>query len=112
LRSRTRTSTNGSRRFAAFAKLQLIDLDAAIGTGSNDTLVRYVCADAPCRVGGGIRTIERAREVLGAGATHVIVGSSLFREGKPDLVFAAALADAVGRTASSARSTRRAAGLR
>jgi phosphoribosylformimino-5-aminoimidazole carboxamide ribonucleotide (ProFAR) isomerase len=69
------------QRFAAFAKLQLIDLDAAIGTGSNDTLVRYVCAARPCRVGGGIRTIERAREVLDAGATHVIVGSSLFREG-------------------------------
>jgi phosphoribosylformimino-5-aminoimidazole carboxamide ribotide isomerase len=84
------------QRFAAFAKLQLIDLDAAIGTGSNDTLVRYVCATRPCRVGGGIRTIERAREVLDAGATHVIVGSSLFREGEPDLTFAAALADAVG----------------
>src|SRR5262245_20920269 len=84
------------RRFALFPKLQLIDLDAAIGTGSNDALVSHVCAVRPCRVGGGIRTIERAREVLGAGATHVIVGSSLFLDGKPDLAFAAALADVVG----------------
>ena len=84
------------RRFASFPKLQLIDLDAAIGTGSNDALVRYVCAARPCRVGGGIRTIDRAREVLSAGATHVIAGSSLFREGKPDLQFASALAKAVG----------------
>jgi phosphoribosylformimino-5-aminoimidazole carboxamide ribotide isomerase len=84
------------RRFAAFPKLQLIDLDAAIGTGRNDTLVRYVCASRPCRVGGGIRTIDRARDLLNAGATHVIVGSSLFRDGKPDLDFAAALSDAVG----------------
>jgi phosphoribosylformimino-5-aminoimidazole carboxamide ribotide isomerase len=84
------------RRFASFPKLQLIDLDAAIGTGSNAALVSHVCAVRPCRVGGGIRTIERAREVLGAGATHVIVGSSLFRDGKPDLTFAAALANAVG----------------
>ena len=40
---------------------------------------------APCRVGGGIRTIERARTVLGYGATHVIVGSSLFRDGQVDV---------------------------
>jgi phosphoribosylformimino-5-aminoimidazole carboxamide ribotide isomerase len=84
------------RRFAAFPTLHLIDLDAAIGTGSNDALVRYVCAARPCRVGGGIRTIARAREVLDEGATHVIVGSSLFKRGTPDLAFAAALADAVG----------------
>jgi phosphoribosylformimino-5-aminoimidazole carboxamide ribotide isomerase len=82
-------------RFAGFPKLQLIDLDAAIGTGSNDALVRRVCGARPCRVGGGIRTIERAREVLDAGATHVIVGSSFFRDGQPDLTFARALADAV-----------------
>jgi phosphoribosylformimino-5-aminoimidazole carboxamide ribotide isomerase len=84
------------RRFESFPKLQLIDLDAAIGTGSNDALVRYVCAVRPCRVGGGIRTLDRARDVLSSGATHVIVGSSLFREGKPDLQFASSLAEAVG----------------
>jgi phosphoribosylformimino-5-aminoimidazole carboxamide ribotide isomerase len=83
-------------RFARFPTLQLIDLDAAIGTGSNDALVRHACAARRCRVGGGIRTIDRAREVLAAGATHVIVGSSLFRDGMPDLAFAAALAASVG----------------
>src|SRR5262245_49617405 len=66
------------RRFARFPKLQLIDLDAAIGTGNNDGLVEYVCGQRLCRVGGGIRTVERARAVLAQGATHVIVGSSLF----------------------------------
>src|SRR5262249_842207 len=84
------------RRFASFPTLQLIDLDAAIGTGSNDALVRYVCAARACRVGGGIRTIDRAREVLASGAAHVIVGSSLFRDGAPDLEFAAALSRDVG----------------
>lgn len=85
------------RRFAAFPTLQLIDLDAAIGTGANDALVRYVCSRRACRVGGGIRSIERAQQVLRDGATHVIVGSSLFADGRPDLAFAARLADAVGR---------------
>ena len=84
------------RRFASFPKLQLIDLDAAIGTGSNDALVRYVCAARPCRVGGGIRTLGRALDVLAAGATHVIVGSSLFRDGQPDLEFADMLARELG----------------
>src|SRR5580765_436404 len=83
------------RRFASFPKLQLIDLDAAIGTGSNDTLVRHVCAARPCRVGGGIRTLGRALDVLAAGATHVI-GSSLFRDGQPDLEFADVLARELG----------------
>ena len=84
------------RRFAGFPKLQLIDLDAAIGTGSNDTLVQYVCAQRPCRVGGGIRSVERAQAVLAQGATHVIVGSSLFAGGRPDVEFASRLAGAVG----------------
>ena len=84
-------------RFARFPSLQLIDLDAAIGTGRNDTLVAQICAARPCRVGGGIRSIERAREVVDGGATHVIVGSALFREGRPDIDFARRLCDAVGR---------------
>jgi phosphoribosylformimino-5-aminoimidazole carboxamide ribonucleotide (ProFAR) isomerase len=83
-------------RFAQFPELQLIDLDAAMGSGNNDTLVAKACAARACRVGGGIRTIERAREVLAQGATHVIIGSSLFREGLPDLAFAQGLAEAVG----------------
>jgi phosphoribosylformimino-5-aminoimidazole carboxamide ribotide isomerase len=82
--------------FARFPKLQLIDLDAAIGTGTNDALVRHACGRRPCRVGGGIRSLERAQAVLGAGATHVIVGSALFAGGSVDETFATALAEAVG----------------
>lgn len=84
------------QRFERFPAVQLIDLDAAIGTGHNDALVAQVCAARPCRVGGGIRSIERARTVLAGGATHVIVGSALFRDGGPDLAFARDLAAAVG----------------
>lgn len=85
------------RKFQGFPRVQLIDLDAALGVGANDALVRHVAGRLPCRVGGGIRTVDRARAVLGYGATAVIVGSSLFRDGRPDLAFAAALAAAVGR---------------
>lgn len=83
-------------KFAPFPRVQLIDLDAAMGSGTNDPLVRDIAPRLPCRVGGGIRSIARARDVLGYGATAVIVGSSLFSGGRPDLLFARQLADAVG----------------
>lgn len=83
-------------RFARFPKVQVIDLDAAMGTGDNLAIVRRIAGSLTCRVGGGIRTIERARDLLAAGAQAVIAGSSLFRNGAPDLAFAKALADAVG----------------
>jgi phosphoribosylformimino-5-aminoimidazole carboxamide ribotide isomerase len=84
------------RRFAGFSKVQLIDLDAAMGRGDNLALVREIAGSLPCRVGGGIRSVERARHILDAGAHYVIAGSALFREGKPDVAFARQLADAVG----------------
>ena len=92
-------------RFATFPAVQLIDLDAAMGIGTNDALVRQIAARLPCRVGGGIRSVGRAEDVLAAGAKAVIVGSAFFDvrrsadEGgviKHD--FARALADAVGVT--------------
>jgi phosphoribosylformimino-5-aminoimidazole carboxamide ribotide isomerase len=84
------------RRFARFPKVQVIDLDAAIGAGDNLGLVRQIAAALSCRVGGGIRTIARAQDVLAAGAQQIIAGSALFKDGRPDLLFAKSLADAVG----------------
>lgn len=84
------------RRFASFSKVQLIDLDAAKGEGSNEALVARICGALPCRVGGGIRCVERGRAVLDLGATHVIVGSAFFRDDTVDVDFARRLATAVG----------------
>ena len=75
----------------------MIDLDAAMGSGDNLALVRQIAGALSCRVGGGIRTVERARDVLAAGAQQIIAGSSLFKDGAPDLAFAQTLSDAVGR---------------
>ena len=85
------------RRFRNFPMVQLIDLDAAMATGNNDDLVRRVSAKLACRVGGGIRSVERAKQVIDAGAKQVILSSALFKEGRPDLSFAAKVCDAVGR---------------
>jgi phosphoribosylformimino-5-aminoimidazole carboxamide ribotide isomerase len=84
------------QRFSAFPRVQLIDLDAARGRGDNAAIVAGICRRLPCRVGGGIRSIARARDVLGAGAHAVIASSALFKEGAVDLDFARQLAEAIG----------------
>jgi phosphoribosylformimino-5-aminoimidazole carboxamide ribotide isomerase len=83
-------------RFQPFPRVQVIDLDAAMGTGDNLSIVRRIAPRLTCRVGGGIRTVSRAQDILAAGAQQVIAGSSLFKNGRPDLDFARTLADAVG----------------
>jgi phosphoribosylformimino-5-aminoimidazole carboxamide ribotide isomerase len=83
-------------RFSKFPLVQLIDLDAAIGTGNNVALVKEFTRQLPCQVGGGIRTVEAAQTALAAGARRVILGSSLFADDKLDLRFAEAMAEAVG----------------
>src|SRR2546428_5290557 len=64
------------RKFAAFPEIQVIDLDAALGRGSNDTLVRMLASRAATRVGGGVRTVERALALVEQGARKVIVGTA------------------------------------
>lgn len=99
------------RRFSGYLKVQLIDLDAAKGEGENHDLVSQICARLPCRVGGGIRTVDRAREVLALGATRVIIGSALFRDGRVDDEFARTLSDAIGRDRVIAAVDSRAGGV-
>lgn len=84
-------------KFSRYPMVQLIDLDAAMRQGDNAALVEQIAQRLPVQVGGGIRSVERAQQVLAAGAQRVIVGSSLFTaEGTVDTNFAAELAHAVG----------------
>lgn len=83
-------------KFSSFPQVQLIDLDAAKSAGDNTALVASVCAQLPCRVGGGIRSIDRARALLEAGARRVIVGSAVFKDGRPNVVLAERLEREVG----------------
>ena len=76
------------RKFAKYPWLHVIDLDAAMGKGSNDELLQELCERArkdfrmKVRVGGGIRTVDRAEEISACGASQIIIGSAAFREGK------------------------------
>ncbi|HWT87469.1 MAG TPA: HisA/HisF-related TIM barrel protein [Candidatus Angelobacter sp.] len=81
------------KKFNEYPWLHVIDLDAAMGKGQNDGLVRELCQSArkefgmKVRVGGGIRTVARAEEIAGWGANQIIVGSAAFRQGKIDTEF-------------------------
>jgi phosphoribosylformimino-5-aminoimidazole carboxamide ribotide isomerase len=65
-------------RFSAFPQIQVIDLDAAIGSGENDDLVELLVSRATCRIGGGVRSAERARKLVEQGAHRAIVGTAAF----------------------------------
>ena len=84
-------------KFAAFPEIQVIDLDAAMGRGANDELVRMLASRAVIRAGGGVRTVERAQTLLRQGAFRVIVGTSVFGAEGPNHAFLEALVNGVGR---------------
>ena len=54
----------------------MVDLDAALGRGSNRSILETLVGMAPCRVGGGIRDAEAARRWLDAGAARVVLGTA------------------------------------
>jgi phosphoribosylformimino-5-aminoimidazole carboxamide ribotide isomerase len=64
--------------FHQFAQIQVIDLDAAIGTGSNEAIVADLAKRARIRVGGGVRSVEKARDLFDLGVEKIIVGTSAF----------------------------------
>jgi phosphoribosylformimino-5-aminoimidazole carboxamide ribotide isomerase len=66
------------KRFAGFDTIQVIDLDAAIGSGENSALVEELAAKAKCRIGGGVRSAERFSKLVSQGADRVIVGTAAF----------------------------------
>jgi phosphoribosylformimino-5-aminoimidazole carboxamide ribotide isomerase len=84
-------------KFSRFPLVQLIDLDAAMRQGDNAALVAQIAKRLPVQAGGGIHSVERAEQVLAAGAKRVIIGSALFtEEGKVNTDFVAHLAASVG----------------
>jgi len=85
------------RRFAAFPQIQVIDLDAAMGKGANDGLVEMLASKAVTRVGGGVRTVERAQTLIAQGAFRVIVGTAAFGPTGPNFKFLEDLVSAIGR---------------
>ena len=73
-------------RFAGFPEIQIIDLDAAMGVGDNGAIIEMLTSRAKCRVGGGVRTPQRARQLVDLGAHRVIVGTAAFTPVFDDIV--------------------------
>jgi phosphoribosylformimino-5-aminoimidazole carboxamide ribotide isomerase len=81
------------KKFSRHSWLHVIDLDAAMRKGDNRKLVHELCVRAKreygmkVRVGGGIRTARRARQLTRLGAAQIIIGSAAFKNGQPNLPF-------------------------
>lgn len=84
-------------RFSGFPEIQVIDLDAAIGKGSNDAIVEFLASRAATRIGGGVRTAERAVKLVEQGARKVIVGTSAFTADGVNEPFLGSVAAVIGK---------------
>jgi phosphoribosylformimino-5-aminoimidazole carboxamide ribotide isomerase len=73
-------------RFSNFPEIQIIDLDAAMGVGENFKIIEMLASKATCRVGGGVRSAQRARQLIDLGAHRVIVGTAAFTPVFDDIV--------------------------
>lgn len=65
-------------KFRRFGQINVIDLDAAMGKGSNLEKIEYITPKIPSRVGGGIRSVSKALDMLSLGAEKIIVSSAVF----------------------------------
>ena len=69
-----------AEEFNRYGETAVIDLDAAMGKGSNREMIKPLLHKAECRAGGGVRTPEQARELVSLGARKIIIGSAAFRD--------------------------------
>lgn len=86
-----------AKSFDRFGEIAVIDLDAALGNGENRETIKQICRVAQCRVGGGIRTVEQAREMVSLGARKIFIGSKAFENNAVNVSFLESLARSIGK---------------
>lgn len=79
--------------FSLFGEVAIIDLDAALGLGNNKELIKELLKVRACRIGGGIRDLDTAKEYIKAGASKIIIGTNCRQDwvkelSKDSLIFA------------------------
>ncbi len=86
-----------AREFAKISQVAVIDLDSAMGTGDNEELIRQICTVADCRVGGGIRSLAKAKKIFSYGAQKLIIGTTAFAGDEINHAFLQELVDNFGK---------------
>ena len=71
-----------AEKFRLAGEVAVVDLDAALGKGSNAERIRGLLPIAPIRVGGGIRDVRAAIDWLDAGAAKIVLGTAA----KPEIL--------------------------
>jgi len=84
-----------AREFDRYGEVAVIDLDAALKEGDNEATIGRILPLARCRVGGGIGSVQKAKQWLGQGANKVIIGSAAYKQGAIDFEFLEQLTQAV-----------------
>ncbi|MGB9720557.1 MAG: phosphoribosyl-AMP cyclohydrolase [bacterium] len=85
-----------AKEFNKYNEIAVIDLDSAMERGENMNLIKELLKVADCRVGGGIRTIEKAKELISCGANKIIIGSMAFEGKMVNHRFLSALKNEIG----------------
>ncbi len=88
---------NLAKEFNKYNEVAVIDLDSAMGKGDNLNIIKKLLKMADCRVGGGIRTIEKAKELIESGANKIIIGSKAFEKKQINHKFLSALRAEIGK---------------
>jgi phosphoribosyl-ATP pyrophosphohydrolase/phosphoribosyl-AMP cyclohydrolase len=84
-----------AREFNKYNEIAVIDLDAAMGKGNNNTVIRQICCIANCRVGGGIHNVDGAKKLISWGASKIILGSKAFENDQINHQFLSSLNSAI-----------------
>ncbi|MGQ9618503.1 MAG: phosphoribosyl-ATP diphosphatase [Candidatus Aminicenantia bacterium] len=86
-----------AEKLGRFGPIALIDLDGALQRGSNEGIIKEICKITDCRVGGGIREIEKAVRILELGAEKIIIGTASWDGKRLNRAFLRELTKTVGR---------------
>jgi phosphoribosyl-ATP pyrophosphohydrolase/phosphoribosyl-AMP cyclohydrolase len=86
-----------AKEFNKFGQTAIIDLDSALNRGENKEIIKKICGICDCRVGGGIRSREQARELIAYGAQKIIIGSKAFEYNRVNIPFLKDLNQSIGK---------------